>query len=170
MMQAGKFQAMRCLVSRRLQATSFGYETSKAAKGDSQDRWLTRQPKHWRHLKISQGPKAPRPLFRVKWLQAKPNLVEHVVARCDPPSDRNRPWLDTNIKTFDASQLSVSLSLALPWFSCTYLTRWFWLFCLENTVLFDQSSWMRLGYCDEARIVRDHCASHAMALLSFIHS
>lgn len=38
MMQAGKFQAMRCLVSRRLQATSFGYETSKAAKGDSQDR------------------------------------------------------------------------------------------------------------------------------------
>lgn len=38
MMQAGKFQAMWYLVSRRLQATSFGYETSKAAKGDSQDR------------------------------------------------------------------------------------------------------------------------------------
>ena len=38
MMQAGKFQAMWYLVSRRLQATSVGDETSKAAKGDSQDR------------------------------------------------------------------------------------------------------------------------------------
>ena len=144
MMQVGSFQAIRwlpCLqeapghilrCESRKRWNVGGKTSARAVNGDSQKITGDSRGKA-KSQDISRPLGSPRPLFRVKSLQATPNLVEHVVARCDPPSVRNRPWLDTNIKTLDVSQLSQSL---LPGCTVIKLRVFDWVilfvFCLEN--------------------------------------